>query len=181
MRVRLLVPSIVAMLAVASFVACGPKKQPPKEPEHTETIADAGEEAEAEAPKPKSLYERLGNKEGIAKVVDTFLKNVLADKVIAKRFAKVKKPDELKAKLTDFIAVTAGCSDCKYEGKNMKDAHKGMKITAAEWDAIVQDLGAALEENKVGKEEQNDLVAALGQIRADIVEVEAKPKPGGKK
>jgi len=178
MRIRLLLPSFIAVLGVVSFVACGPKKQPPKEPEHTETVADAGDDApvEAEAPAPKSLYERLGNKDGIAKVVDTFIKNVSADKVISARFKKIKKPDEFKSKMVDFIAVTAGCTDCKYEGKTMKDAHKGMKIKAAEWDALVQDFGAALEENKVGKEEQNDLVAALGQIRADIVEVEAKGK-----
>jgi hemoglobin len=177
---RLLVPSVLVVLGVASFMACGGKKPPPKEPPHTETIADAGEDdaadADAEPPQPKSLYEKLGGKEGIAKVVDTFVKNVSADKVLKKRFAKIKKPDEFKAKLVDFIAVTAGCTDCNYAGKSMKDAHKGMKITAAEWDAAVQDLGAALEENEVGKDEQNDVVAALAQIRSDIVEVEPKAK-----
>jgi hemoglobin len=64
----------------------------------------------------------------------------------------------------------------RYTGKAMKESHQHLKITAAEWDAAVQDLGAALEENEVGKDEQNDVVAALAQIRSDIVEVEPKAK-----
>ena len=58
----LFVAAILASFGTAVF-ACGPsKKPPPKEPAHTETIADAGVEEEA-APPPKSLYERLGGKE----------------------------------------------------------------------------------------------------------------------
>src|SRR5690606_1420522 len=38
-------------------IACGSKTPPPKEPEHVETVSDAGaEETEAEPPQPKSLY-----------------------------------------------------------------------------------------------------------------------------
>jgi hemoglobin len=174
---------MIVVGSLAGFLACGGKKPPPKEPEHTETVADAGDDGAADAapPAPKSLYERLGGKEAIAKVVDTLVKNVLADNKINARFKKVKKPDELKAKIVDFISMSTGCTDCKYEGKNMKDAHKGMKIKAEEWDAFVNDFKNALDENKVGADEQNDLAAALLGMRGDIVEVEAKPKPGGKK
>lgn len=182
MRKRLLLPSMIVVLGLASFLACGGKKPPPKEPEHTETVADAGDDGAADAapPAPKSLYERLGGKEGIAKVVDTLVKNALADNKVNARFKKVKKPDELKAKIVDFISVNTGCTDCKYDGKDMKAAHKGMKIKAEEWDAFVTDLKNALDENKVGTDEQNDLIAALGPMRSDIVEVEPKPKPGKK-
>ena len=54
----------------------------------------------------------------------------------------------------------------------------GMKITEAEWNATVSALKAALDENKVGENEQNDLIAALAPMKDDIVEV--KPKPGKK-
>lgn len=176
MRTRLLVPSILVVLGAAAFAACG-GKTPPKEPPIAETVADAGpvDAAPPEPPAPKSLYERLGGKEVIAKVVDTFVKNVAADNKINKRFAKLKgdKLEAFKKNLSEHICEVSG-GDCKYAGKSMKDAHKGMKIKEDEWNALLMDLKAALEENKVGDTEQNDLVALLAPMRDDIVE--AKPK-----
>jgi hypothetical protein len=56
----------------------------------------------------------------------------------------------------------------------MKDAHKNMKVTDAEWNATVSALKAALEENKVGQTEQDDLIAAIAPMKDDIVEVKKK-------
>jgi hemoglobin len=58
----------------------------------------------------------------------------------------------------------------------MKDSHKGMKVTEAEWNATVSALKAALDENKVAENEQNDLIAAIAPMKDDIVEVKPKPK-----
>lgn len=178
MRIRLLVPSILLVLGVAAFAACG-GKPPPKEPPISETIADAGPEdtGPPEPPKPKSLYDRLGGKDAIAKVVDTFVKNVSADNKINKRFAKLKgdKLDAFKKNMVDQICEATG-GDCKYAGKSMKDAHKGMKIKEDEWNALLLDLKNALEENKVADAEQNDLVALLAPMKDDIVEVKSKAK-----
>jgi hemoglobin len=170
------VAAILASFGSAIF-ACGPsKKPPPKEPAHTETIADAGVEEEA-APPPKSLYERLGKKEAIAKVVDTLMKNVAADAKINKRFAKLKgKPlDDFKAKIVDQICEATG-GECKYAGKPMKDAHKGMKIKEDEWNAFLADLKAALDENNVSGDDQADLMSLLGPLKDDIVEQKAPAK-----
>ena len=167
---------IVASFGIAVF-ACGPsKKPPPKEPAVTETISDAGVEEEA-APPPKSLYERLGSKEAIAKVVDTLMKNVAADAKINKRFAKLKgkQLEDFKQKLVDQICEATG-GDCKYTGKSMKDAHKGMKIKEDEWNAFVADLKAALDENNVAGDDQADLMALLGPMHDEIVEVKPAPK-----
>jgi hemoglobin len=166
--------AIVAAFGTTLF-ACGPsKKPPPKEPAVTETIADAGSE-EAAPPPPKSLYERLGKREAIAKVVDTLVKNVSADAKINKRFTnlKGKKLDDFKQKLTDQICEVSG-GDCKYGGKPMKEAHKGMKIKEDDWNAFLADLKAALDENNVASDDQADLMALLGPMHDDVVEV--KPK-----
>ena len=58
----------------------------------------------------------------------------------------------------------------------MKDAHKGMRITEAEWNATVSALKAALDENKVADNEVNNIIAAIAPMKDDIVEVKAKPK-----
>jgi hemoglobin len=183
MRTRLLVCSLfIATAAIGamgvSTAACGGKPAP-KEPMITETVSDAGVEdaAPPEPPKPKSLYERLGNKEGITKVVDSFMKNLTANDVVKKRFAKLSKEkvEKFRNNLIDQICKESG-GDCEYTGKSMKDVHKGMKITEPEWNATVSALKAALDENKVAENEQNDLIAAVAPMKDDIVEIKAKPK-----
>jgi hemoglobin len=178
-----LIVSFVLMIGLAGFAGCGAKKTPPKEPAIAETVTDAGPEdaAPPEPPKPKALVERLGGREGISKVVDTFVKNVAADTKIAKRFKGLKgdKLEKFKANLTDQICEAAspeGAPVCKYNGKSMKDAHKGLRIKEDEWQALVSDLKSALEENKVPSTDQDDLFALLGPIHDDVVEVKPKPK-----
>ena len=123
--------------------------------------------ADKKAPPAKSLYERLGGKDAITKVVDEFVGNVAADKVINKRFAKTDIP-KLKKNLVDQVCQATG-GDCKYTGKSMKDAHKGMKITEDEWKATVGDLQKALDKYKVGATEQKELLGALAGMHDDIV------------
>lgn len=177
MRTRLVIMSAFVAFGIVA-IACGGKKPPPKEPNITEVVSDAGADAaDAEPPKPKTLSERLGGREGIAKLVDAFTKNVAADTKINKRFAKVTGPrlEKFKQNLTDQLCKLAE-GDCQYNGKNMKDAHKGMKLTDADWNAFLLDLKAALDENKVGESEQGELVALLAPMRDDIVEVKPKPE-----
>jgi hemoglobin len=55
----------------------------------------------------------------------------------------------------------------------MKDTHRGMAVTAGEFDALVEDLVATL----VPKTEQDELLGLLGPMRGEIVEVES-PETG---
>ena len=178
MRTRLLFCSVILGAGLLGLVACG-KKPPPKEPMITETVSDAGagDAADAEPPKPKSLFERLGGKEGITKVVDAFLANTTHNDVTKKRFVKLPKDrvEKLRNNMIAQICKESG-GDCEYTGKSMKDAHKGMKVTDAEWNATVSALKAALDENKVGENAQNDLIAAIAPMKDDIVEVKSKKK-----
>ena len=165
----------LAFPVVASF-ACGGKKPHVQDQTPTETVADAGaEDAEAPPPAPKSLYERLGKKEGITAVIESFVKNVVADTAVNKSFAKTKGPklDHFKQAMVEQLCEATG-GDCKYTGKPMKEAHKGMKITEKQWDAVVTDLKLALDENKVGEAEKTDLFALLAPMKDEIVEVKAK-------
>lgn len=115
----------------------------------------------------KTLYEELGGNKAITAVVGIFLKNVLADDVIKARFAKTDGAD-LSKKLVDQIGEATGGPE-KYTGLSMKDAHKGMKITVAEFNALVGDLGKALTEAGVSPAIQGKLVEALAPMQADIV------------
>jgi hemoglobin len=122
---------------------------------------------EKKMPADKSLYDRLGGKDAIKAVVDEFIANVAADTKINKRFARtdIKK---FKSNLVDQVCQATG-GPCKYTGKSMHDAHKGMKITEDEFNALVGDLVKALDKVKVGDQEKKELLGALGGMKSDIV------------
>jgi hemoglobin len=52
-----------------------------------------------------------------------------------------------------------------------------MGVTAGEFDALVEDLVATLDEFEVPKPEQDELLGLLGPMRDEIVEVES-PETG---
>ena len=183
----------IALVASSAYVACGGGGEEGKganDPSSSATVAATPTPAptptetatptpspspvvSAEPPKPKSLYERLGGKDAIAKVVDASLKNISDDKRINKFFTKTvkdpKKLEALKTNLIDQICQATG-GPCEYKGKDMKTAHKGMKVKEADFTAFIEDVTKALESSGVGKTEQDELLGALGPMKADIVE-----------
>jgi hemoglobin len=128
---------------------------------------------EAVRAKPSlSLYTRLGGHTAIEKVVDDFVDAVVADDKIRPEHKKHFKDGDvaaLKRKLVDQVGQATGGPE-RYTGKNMKDAHRGLGITNADFDALVGDLVKALDKNKVPAKEQEELKALLGPMRADVVE-----------
>jgi len=119
-----------------------------------------------------TLYTRLGGIDAIAAVTDKFLTNVASDNVINARFeATVADPSRLQLlrnNLIDQICAGAG-GPCQYKGKTMLEAHTGMNISPAEFNALVGDLVAALDFYDVPEAEKNDLLAVLGPMQSDIV------------
>src|SRR5262245_16636934 len=120
--------------------------------------------------KPK-LYDRLGGAKAVAKVVDDFIANVVADPRIKPAHKKHFMGDTsaLKKKLIDQVGEATGGPQ-KYTGKNMKDAHKGMGISNADFDALLDDLRKALNDNKAAAADRDELLAMLEKMRRDVVE-----------
>ena len=85
-----------------------------------------------------------------------------------KFFAKTDIP-RLKRQLVQQICAGSG-GPCKYTGRSMKDAHRGMGVANADFNALVEDLVKSLDKYKVPKREKGELLAILGPMRRDIVE-----------
>jgi hemoglobin len=123
--------------------------------------------------KEKSLYDRLGQKKAITAVVDEFVGRVAGDKRINGFFAATasdpKRLATFKMNLVNQICQASG-GPCKYTGKDMKAAHMGMGISTADFNALVEDLVGALDRFNVGQHEKDQLLAALGPMKSDIVE-----------
>jgi hemoglobin len=115
-----------------------------------------------------SLYDRLGGKPAITAVVDQFVANVAADERINGFFANADIPG-LKGKLVDQICQASG-GPCTYAGLDMKTAHQGMGVKDEHFNALVEDLVAALDKFNVPEKEKNELLGALGPMKGDIVE-----------
>jgi hemoglobin len=126
-----------------------------------------------------SLYERLGGKDAITAVVDDFVGRCAGDDRINAKFARSDVP-RLKTMLIDQVCEAAG-GPCTYSGRSMKETHNGMGVTAGEFDALVEDLVATLDQFGVPKAEQDELLGLLAPMRGEIVEVESpdtgKPLP----
>ncbi len=115
-----------------------------------------------------SLYNRLGGQPAIVAVVDKFVANVAADSRINSYFAKTDIP-HFKAELVDQICEATG-GPCVYTGDDMVTAHKGLGISNADFNALGEDLAAALDHFNVPEQEKGELLGALGAMQGDIVE-----------
>ena len=122
-----------------------------------------------------SLYERLGGLDAISAVVDSFVARCAGDDRINSKFARTDVP-RLKKMLVDQVCEASG-GPCTYLGRDMRATHDGMGVTAGEFDALVEDLVATLNEFEVPKAEQDELLGALAPMRGDIVEIES-PETG---
>ena len=122
-----------------------------------------------------SLYERLGGLDAISAVVGSFVFRCAGDDRINGKFVRTDGP-RLKKMLVDQVCEATG-GPCSYTGRGMRETHDGMNVTAGEFDAIVGDLVATLDEFEVPKQEQDELLGLLGPLRNEIVEVES-PETG---
>lgn len=116
-----------------------------------------------------SLYERLGGTGPITAVVGKFVSIVGGDKRINGYFAKTDLAN-LKRQLVDQVCQASG-GPCTYTGRDMKTAHKGMKVTGAAFNALVEDLILALDTFNVPAQEKGELLSVLGPMKSDIVEI----------
>jgi hemoglobin len=123
----------------------------------------------------KSLYDRLGGGDAINALTESWVARVGGDDRANGKFVRTDIPRLMKEVADQLCEVTGG--PCVYTGRSMLDTHAGMKTTAGEFDVVMQHLGAALDELRVPKTEQDELVELLRPMRADIVEVES-PETG---
>ncbi|MBY0457389.1 MAG: group 1 truncated hemoglobin [Gemmataceae bacterium] len=125
----------------------------------------------------KKLWDRLGGEKAVKAVVHDLLLAAAEDKKVnftrdGKYPLDPKGIERLEKLLVEMVSEATG-GPYKYSGKSMKEAHKGMGITDAEFDALAGHLVATLKKFKVDPADAEELVKAIAATRGDIVE---KPK-----
>lgn len=127
--------------------------------------------AMAQGMSEKSLYQRLGGYDALAKVVDDFIVRLVTDKRFEKFFAGHSDDSKKRIRqhiLDQFCAATGG--PCVYTGRDMTTSHKGLGITEADWDAAAKHLVASLDKFKVPEKEKGEVVAFVTSLKKEIVE-----------
>ena len=131
-------------------------------------IATAGPAAPAAmaAPAPAGLYQALGEKAGITRLMDDFVNRLVKDPRIGEHFKDVK-PAALKESLTDQICSLSG-GPCQYKGADMKSVHADMDINKGHFNALVEVLQKAMDGQGIPFAQQNRLLALLAAMHRDI-------------
>ncbi|WP_417449382.1 group I truncated hemoglobin [Kordiimonas sp.] len=115
-----------------------------------------------------SLYDDLGGLETIQRFTARLVELTFKDPRTAEQFRQTKK-DRLEKLLVDQFCDLAG-GPCKYKGVNMKKSHIKLGITEREFNALVEQLQQAMDEENVPFHTQNRLLALLAPMKRDIVE-----------
>jgi len=118
-----------------------------------------------------SLYDRLGGVDAIAAVARAFEDRAGKDERINQKFARTNL-GRLHKEFVDQLCQDTG-GPCTYTGLSMKVSHTNMGVTSGEFDAFMEDLVAVLDDFKVGKAEQDELLNLLRPMRDDIVAVDS--------
>lgn len=125
-------------------------------------------EKPSSAPAAKdALYRELGGTPGISSVVDVFLPRINGDARINTLFHDVDHDDLRRLVIEQLCAATGG--PCTYTGRSMEEAHGGLNLTEADFNAFVEDLIAAMNQRKVAKSAQKKLLALLAPMKPQIV------------
>jgi hemoglobin len=117
-----------------------------------------------------SLYDQLGGLAGISGVMNDFIGNVAGDERINAFFVKLPaiRISRLKELLIQQVAMASG-GPVTYTGQDMLSVHAGMGITMDDFNALVEDLVAALDGNGVSPRAKQMLLGALAPMASDIV------------
>jgi hemoglobin len=121
----------------------------------------------ATPPPRTTLFDDLGGAPGVESIVSTMLLKVAEDARVASFFAESNLPRLRKLLAEQFCQVADG--PCEYTGYSMRESHRGMVVTEAEFNAVVEALIYAMEDLQIATPTQNRLLARLAPLQEEIV------------
>ncbi len=119
-------------------------------------------------PAPDSLYQQLGGQTGITRIVEDMLLRAAADARIKQHFVEVDIV-RVRDKLVEQLCELSG-GPCTYSGDSMEESHTGLHISRSDFNALVELLQAAMDQQGVPVRAQNQLLAHLAPMRGEIIE-----------
>lgn len=115
-----------------------------------------------------TLYHRLGGNEGLTEIVDNMLFYIAEKSRILHHFEDVD-IDRFRDNLVIHLCELSD-GPCRYQGDSMADVHRGMNVSAADFDSLVECLMDAMDETGVSYRNQVDLIRRLVPFHDEIVQ-----------
>lgn len=120
----------------------------------------------------QTLYEQLGKREGISKIVKDAIETHMNNPKVSARFLPLKDKPEYLEVITqhsiDFFSAGSGGPEV-YKGKDMVTAHTGMNISSGEYMEVVDDIFVALDKNSIGEETKKEVLSILWSLKGMII------------
>jgi len=113
-----------------------------------------------------SLYDRLGGLQQITRIVGNTIDRTSSDPRARRSFEGIRLAP-VKESVAQHLCELAG-GPCRYEGASMADAHKGLAITAEEFDIMDGYLAEELDAYGVAGTDKAALQKLLGRMKADV-------------
>ena len=128
----------------------------------------------------RTLYGRIGGEPTIVAIVDDLMARAAADPKVNFTRAGTTRPWQatpdnlarLRTRLIQFLGTATGGPQ-RYEGEDMRTAHRGMNITRGEFTAFTEHVRASLEKAGVKEKERKELLAIIESARGTVVESRA--------
>lgn len=116
-----------------------------------------------------TLYDRLGQHEGIARITRTLIDKHMANPLVSIRYAgsDLKRVEQ---RVIEFFCAGAGGPET-YTGKDMLATHRGMNISEQEFVAVIDDAMAALASHDIDPDTRNEVLAILWSLKGDVIRV----------
>jgi hemoglobin len=114
-----------------------------------------------------TLYARLGGQAAIQAVTEAFYARVLADPRLRGYFEGVGMDGQTRM-LAEFLALAFGGPD-GYTGRSLREAHAGLGLADADFDAVVTHLGAALSAAGVPEADVKNAAEVAESVRAEVL------------
>jgi hemoglobin len=118
--------------------------------------------------KGDGMWKAFHRQTGVDRIVDDMVSHAERDPRIADIF---KGQDLVRLRRTlkeQFCYILGG--GCTYTGRSMADAHRNMGLQTADFDALVEDLQAAMRREHVAFFAQNRFLAKLAPMKRTTVE-----------
>jgi len=112
---------------------------------------------------------KIGGSQGVSKLVDQLIKNIGSDEQIFHYFAKSNVTHFRNGLELHFCSISDG--PCSYDGDSMQDIHRGMQITEADFNRLVELLVNAMQTLGYSTSTKNELLSRLAPLRSEVIKI----------
>jgi hemoglobin len=117
-----------------------------------------------------SLYDRLGRRDGIARITRTLIENHMANATVKTRYENSEDLERVERRVVEFFCAGAGGPET-YTGKDMIGTHRGMNISEQEFVSVIDDAMRALETHGIDPGSRNEVLGILWSLKGEVIRV----------